>query len=73
MGYPGAGRRDGVGTVVNRASPADLRKALEVAYLYAKMGVNFVAVPVTNEAEGQALIDRALANLDQIEKECAKE
>lgn len=53
---------------MNRASPSDLRKALEVAHLYAKMGINFVPVPVLNTAEQNELADRAVAALEKIEQ-----
>lgn len=57
--------------MLKRASPVQLRKALEVAHLYAKMGINFVPVPVMNEAEKNALADQAVAKLDEIERAAA--
>lgn len=59
--------------MINRASPVQLRKALEVAHLYAKMGINFVPVPVTSEAEQNALADQAFAKLEEIERAAAEQ
>lgn len=42
---------------VERACPAQQRKALEVANLFVKSGVGFVPVPVANAAEFQALFE----------------
>lgn len=55
--------------MVNRARPADLRKALEVANLYVKMGINFVAVPFTSPEDGAALVNEAATRLDAIARE----
>lgn len=57
--------------MIERASLAQLRKALEVAHLYVKMGINFVPVPVTSEAEQNALADQAFAKLEEIERAAA--
>lgn len=54
--------------MIECASPVQLRKALEVANLYAKMGINFIPVPVTSEAEQNELADRAFAKLEEIER-----
>ena len=54
--------------MIERTSPAQLRKALEVANLYVKMGINFIPVPVTSEAEQEELADRAFATLEEIER-----
>lgn len=52
-----------------RASPVVLRKALELAHLYVKMGINFVAVPVTTEEEQAELAARSMDKLAEMEKE----
>lgn len=58
--------------MIMRASPVVLRKALELAHLYVRMGVNFVAVPVTTEAEQAELAARAMDKLAEMEKEADK-
>jgi len=56
--------------VIERASPAQLRKALELANVFVKLGVNFVPVPVSSDEEQAALVERALAKLADMEKDC---
>jgi hypothetical protein len=56
-------------TMIKRASPVQLRKALELANLFVKMGVNFVPVPVASDEEQHALAEQALANLEKMERE----
>lgn len=53
--------------MVERASPVTLRKALELANLFVKVGVNFVPVPVTNDEEQRELVEKALKRLAEIE------
>ena len=57
---------------MERASPAQLRKALELANLFAKSGVNFVPVPVVSEDEQRALVEKALGKLAEIEVAAAQ-
>ncbi len=54
--------------MVERASPVQLRKALELANLFVKMGVNFVPVPVASDEEQQELAAQALDKLAEMEK-----
>lgn len=55
--------------MLERASPAQLRKALELANVFVKMGVNFVPVPVSNEAEQVELVQQALEKLKEMEQQ----
>lgn len=55
--------------MIERASPVQLRKALELANLFVKIGVNFVPVPVANDEEQHALVEQALAKLAEIERD----
>jgi len=54
---------------MNRASPVDLRIALEMAHSLAKAGVVFVPVPVLSDEDKAILVRDAYMRLDQIEKE----
>jgi hypothetical protein len=54
--------------MLERASPVQLRKALELANLFVKIGVNFVPMPVANDEEQHALVGQALAKLAEIEQ-----
>lgn len=54
---------------MNRASPVDLRLALEMAHRLAKAGVVFVPVPVLSNEDKAILVRDAYMRLDQIEKE----
>jgi hypothetical protein len=54
--------------MLERASPADLRKALELANVFVKLGVNFVPVPVANAEEQRALVEQALTKLEELEQ-----
>ncbi|MFH2493744.1 DUF1382 family protein [Klebsiella aerogenes] len=40
---------------MNRASPVDLRKSLEIANNLAHIGIRFVPIPVSTEEEFQVL------------------
>lgn len=40
---------------MNRASPVDLRKSLEMAKVLAQIGIRFVPIPVETEEEFQQL------------------
>lgn len=51
---------------MNRASPSDLRKAMESANVFLKAGVMFVAMPVLNEADLQQLREESLRRLDAL-------
>jgi len=52
---------------IERASPTQQRKSLEVANLFVKMGVGFVPIPVASEAEYDALAKKALDKLAEME------
>ena len=54
--------------MIERASPVQLRKALELAHQFSKMGVNFVPMPVANDAEQRVLVAQALDKLAQMEQ-----
>lgn len=54
---------------MNRASPVDLRRALEMAHGLAKAGVDFVTIPVLSDEDKAILVRDAYMRLDQIEKE----
>ncbi|MBX4738293.1 MULTISPECIES: DUF1382 family protein [Klebsiella] len=57
---------------MNRASPVDLRKSLEIANRLALIGVRFVPIPVATEEEFQALAAELSRKLDQIAVEAEK-
>ena len=41
---------------MNRANTAELRKSLELSNMLTKIGIAFVPIPYTTEAERQALV-----------------
>ncbi len=53
--------------MVDRASPAQQRKALEVANLFVKMGVGFVPMPVANSAEFEKMVSQSIEKLASLE------
>lgn len=55
--------------MVERASPAQQRKALEVANLFVKMGLGFVPVPVSNAVEFDKLTKEAMDKMDAMAAE----
>jgi len=57
--------------MAERASPAQQRKALEVANLFVKMGIGFVPVPVANAAEFDKLAKQAIDKLAELERAAA--
>lgn len=54
---------------MNRASPVDLRKAIEVANAYTNAGILFVPMPVLNEADHHDLVQQASHRIEQILEE----
>ena len=58
---------------MNRASPVDLRIALEMAHSLAKAGVDFVTIPVLSNEDKAILVRDAYMRITQIEKETEKE
>ena len=57
---------------MNRASPVDLRKSLEMANNLAQIGIRFVPIPVATEEEFQALVARVHNKLGQLVIEAEK-
>ncbi len=60
-----AGRRR-QGTEMNRASPSQQRKAIEIANLFVKMGVGFVPVPVASAEEFEQLATQSIEKMSQL-------
>lgn len=57
--------------MVDRASPVQQRKALEIANTFTRMGVGFVPMPVANAAEFDAMMNQAIEKLASMEHEAA--
>lgn len=57
---------------MNKASPVDLRKSLEIANRLGLIGVRFVPIPVVSDEEFQALLSELSMRLDQIAVEAEK-
>ncbi len=57
---------------MNRASPVDLRKCLEMANSLAHIGIRFVPIPVATDEEFQVLLAESLQRLEQIAVEAEK-
>jgi hypothetical protein len=53
--------------MLERASPTQQRKALELANLFVKAGVGFVPMPVSGPAEYEKLLRESIAKLDELE------
>lgn len=51
---------------MNRASPVDLRKAIDAANVYLKTGLLFVPMPVLNDADYQTLAAESQRRLEVI-------
>lgn len=58
---------------MNRASPVELRKALEVAHVFARGGLRFVCVPVLDEEDYATLQANASYRLEQIAQQAERE
>lgn len=54
---------------MNRASPVDLRKALDAAKAYADAGILFVPLPTFSKEEHDQAIQLAAWRLEQLEAE----
>jgi hypothetical protein len=54
---------------VKRASPADLRRALEAAQAMVKAGIDFMPVPVRSDLDRAELAYMAKKRLDEMESE----
>ncbi|HGW5368783.1 TPA: DUF1382 family protein [Enterobacter hormaechei] len=57
---------------MNRDSPVDLRKSLEIANHLAQIGIRFVPIPVATEEEFQTLADELSRRLEQMAVEAEK-
>lgn len=55
---------------MNRASPVDLRNALEIAHNLVKAGIDFVPVPVLSHEDKAILARDVQMRINQIENEC---
>ena len=58
---------------MNRASPVDIRNALEIAHTLAKAGIDFVPVPVLSPDDKLILARDVQMRLNQIENEVNNE
>ena len=56
---------------MNRASPSDLRKALQAAKAYTDAGILFVPVPVFSDDEIRQAVQLAAWRIGLLEKELA--
>ncbi|HIC9076923.1 TPA: DUF1382 family protein [Klebsiella aerogenes] len=57
---------------MNRASPVDLRKSLEIANHLAYIGIRFVPIPVATDEEFQVLAAELSRKLEQMAVETEK-
>ncbi|MDK6930720.1 DUF1382 family protein [Klebsiella aerogenes] len=57
---------------MNRASPVDLRKNIEIANHLAHIGIRFVPIPVATDEEFQALAAELSRKLEQMAVETEK-
>lgn len=53
---------------MERASPVQQRKALELANMFVRMGIGFVPIPVASEAEFYQGVNTAMNLLGEIHK-----
>lgn len=51
---------------MNKASPVQIRKSLEVANALAKVGIRFVCMPVADEADHANLAEQAAERLERL-------
>ncbi|EOW9565558.1 DUF1382 family protein [Enterobacter hormaechei] len=57
---------------MNRASPVDLRKSIEIANHLSHIGIRFVPIPVATEEEFQTLAAELFGRLEQMAVEAEK-
>ncbi|CAM8075281.1 DUF1382 family protein [Enterobacter hormaechei] len=57
---------------MNRASPVDLRRSVEIAKHLAHIGIRFVPIPVASEEEFQTLSAELSRRLEQMAVEAEK-
>ena len=55
---------------MNRASPVEMRKALEVVAQMKAAGILFVAIPVVNESQHEQLKKMLNDALEEIARQC---
>lgn len=58
---------------MNRASPVDLRKSIEIANHLAHIGIRFVPIPVATDEEFLALAAKLSRKLEQMAVEAEKD
>lgn len=51
---------------MNRANPADLRRAADVAHTFIKAGILFVPMPALDQADHDALVEQSAERLERI-------
>lgn len=54
---------------MNRASPVETRRSLELANAYAKAGIPFVPVPVLSDQQQAEAVALVAERIEQLEKE----
>lgn len=54
---------------MERASPVELRKAIDMANALVEAGLSFVPVPVLDDADREALVAQAMARMDILASE----
>lgn len=55
---------------MNKASPVEIRKCLEMANSLAHAGIRFVPVPVISDDEFNSLVSHSYGILDKIADDC---
>lgn len=55
---------------MNRASPVEMRKALEIVDAFKRAGVLFVPMPVLDEADRLQMVGQMQGRIDAIERRC---
>lgn len=53
---------------MERASPINVRKSLEMVELFKSAGIDFIPVPVATEEERNAMIEMAMSKLEDVEE-----
>ena len=51
---------------MNRANPADLRRAADLAHTYIKDGILFVPMPALDQADHDALVAQSAERLERM-------
>lgn len=58
---------------MERASPVEMRRSLEIVEVFKKVGLRFVPMPVTSDAEFQVTSAEMQRRLDEIERRVTQE